>query len=52
MALRTELLTSKQNPLERNTCTGMQAEVNQPLYFFFFFFYITDIIQGVFFSLE
>lgn len=36
--------TSKQNPLEQNTCTGMQAEVNQP-----FFFNVTNIIQGVFF---
>lgn len=35
MALRTELLTRKQNPLEQNTCTGMQAEVNQPFFFFF-----------------
>lgn len=33
---------SKQNPLEQNTCTGMQTELNQP------FFYVTDIIQGVF----
>lgn len=45
----TELLTSKQNPLEQNTCTGMQTELNQP--FCFVFFNVTDIIQGAF-SLE
>lgn len=36
--------TSKQNPLEQNTCTGMQAEVNQP-----FFFLTSPTLYKVFF---
>lgn len=35
VALRTELNTGKQNPLEQNRCTGMQTEFNQSFFFFF-----------------